>query len=185
MTEVWKDVKGYEGLYKVSDRGAVKSCNRLVKQSKGGLRPVKEKILKPEEDKDGYLQVFLSKNGKQKMFKVHRLVAAAFVGDADRKLQINHVDGNKKNNSVNNLEWCTVSENAKHRVHTLKKSATGWSPKPVVCVETGERFESVSEAALKTGARQSHISSCLTGMRKTTNNFHWRYCGECVGEVLE
>lgn len=102
--EIWKPVVGFEGLYEVSNQGRVKSIPR--KRCKGN-------VLKPHIVK-GYEYVHLSKDGKAKYLKVHRLVADAFLPEIQGKSYVNHIDGNKTNNSVKNLEWCTASENLKH-----------------------------------------------------------------------
>lgn len=119
MKEVWKDVFGYEGLYQVSNFGRVKSLDRLetIKCRWGGeaLRPVKGKILIPRVHSNGYLRVGF---GRKKDVYIHRLVAQAFIPNPDNKPQVNHKDMNKKNNSVENLEWCTQKENNVHSYET-------------------------------------------------------------------
>lgn len=106
MQEIWKDIKGYEGLYQISNLGRVKS---LVRK-----RVLKERILKPKKKNSGYLFVCLCKNGELKYFHIHRLVAIAFIVNQKNKSQINHKDCNKENNNINNLEWVTPKENNLH-----------------------------------------------------------------------
>ena len=101
--EIWKDVKGYEGLYQVSNTGKVKS-----------LHYGKEKLLADRFDKKGYLSVRLFKNGKSKTFKVHRLVAQTYIVNPYNKGQVNHINGVKTDNRIENLEWCTNYENCVH-----------------------------------------------------------------------
>lgn len=98
---IWKDIKGYENLYKINNTGEVMSIRR-------------KKLLSPGITKSGYKFVTLSKNGKTKHFDVHRLVASTFIETNDFNLDVNHKDGNKLNNKVENLEWCTRSYNLKH-----------------------------------------------------------------------
>jgi hypothetical protein len=106
MEEKWKDIKGYEGLYQVSNLGNVKSLNY---RSAG-----KEHLISPGTDRGGYNILVLCKGKKAKSFKVHRLVANAFIPNPKNKEQVNHKDGNKQNNKVDNLEWCTCKENMHH-----------------------------------------------------------------------
>lgn len=113
MEEIWKDVVGYENLYRVSNRGNVKSLDRVSKFYTGyGIR--KGKDLKLTEDRNGYHRINLYKDGKSKQSFVHRLVAKAFIEKVKGKHHINHLDGNPKNNKVENLEWCTPKENTAH-----------------------------------------------------------------------
>ena len=106
--ELWKDIKGYEGLYQVSNLGRVKSL-------KNKSNHINEIILKQGKDrKKGYMNVSLSVNSKTKTFKVHKLVATHFIPNIDNKLQVNHKNGDKSDNRVINLEWVTCKENIKH-----------------------------------------------------------------------
>jgi hypothetical protein len=111
--EIWKDIIGYEGFYQVSNQGRIKS---FYKNSK--LIDKVNKIKSLKLAKDGYYNIQLIKNTKSRIFRVHRLVAVAFIPNLENKLEINHKDGIKTNNSIENLEWCTRSENMKHAVKT-------------------------------------------------------------------
>lgn len=113
--EVWKDVKGYNGLYQVSNIGRVKSLKRNT---------ARERIMKLKETRDGYLNVNLCKQGNVATKKVHRLVAENFIPNPNNKYSVNHINGNKKDNRVENLEWATATEQAKHAV---KMSLWGWT----------------------------------------------------------
>ena len=110
MNEIWKDIKGFEGLYQISSFGRVKS---LIRETRNG-HCKKDKIINGRHDKKGYIHYALRKNGKAYERKGHRLVAEAFILNINNKSQVNHIDGNKTNNNVYNLEWCTNSENQKH-----------------------------------------------------------------------
>ncbi|MDM0987481.1 NUMOD4 domain-containing protein [Clostridium perfringens] len=112
--EVWKEIKGYEGMYQISNLGRVKALERIDSR---GLRR-KEKILKYNNTKNGYLEAVLCKNGKTKHITVHRLVAIHFIENINNLPIVNHIDGNKQNNKVDNLEWCTYSYNVKHAFRT-------------------------------------------------------------------
>lgn len=111
MIEEWKDIAGYEGSYQVSNTGKVKSLARFRRSKGSGIAPVAEKLLTLNTDKDGYKEVALCKNNKLRYFRVHRLVATAFIPNPDGLPMINHKDENPANNYVENLEWCTNSYN--------------------------------------------------------------------------
>lgn len=171
--EHWKDIIGYEGLYQVSDRGRVKSLSKYDRLG----RFHSERILSMCDNGKGYLVVNLKVNGSQRMRTVHSLVATAFLPNVENKPCVNHKDGNKRNNSAENLEWVTFSENTIHAVEN--GLITNFGRKRVVCVETGLVFNSVKEAGewvgIKCGA--SRIANCCYGRRgaKTCGGYHWRY----------
>lgn len=112
-TEIWEDVEGYKGRYQVSSEGRIKSLARKSKRDYRGDVSVPEKILK-QQKREGYLRVTLTKYSKSKTLSVHRLVAGSFIPNPKNRKYINHKDGDKTNNNVSNLEWCTCSENQKH-----------------------------------------------------------------------
>lgn len=118
--EIWKDVKGYEGLYQVSSFGRVKHLESFQKNNANlnilnrRLERILKLVLVARKDGKPYFYLTLTKKGKQKMFSVHRLVAIVFIPNPQNKKQVNHIDGNKLNNYVKNLEWATHDENAYH-----------------------------------------------------------------------
>ena len=116
--EVWKDIEGYEGVYQVSTCGNIKSLAKPRKNGNSRCYIQKEKLLKQSFTSTGYKKVELYKDGKRKSFKVHRLVAIAFIPNPDNKPEVNHIDGNKINNNIDNLEWVTSSENTIHAYET-------------------------------------------------------------------
>ena len=120
MNEAWQPVPGYEGLYEVSDQGRVRSLDREIeKRGRAGVLmnlQLRGRVLKPQMDGNVRLFVTLSKDGKCKPQRVHKLVAHAFLGTKPEGLQINHIDGDCQNNAASNLEYCTASENMKHAV---------------------------------------------------------------------
>lgn len=164
---IWKPVVGFEGLYEVSNTGVVKSLFRTVK-SKGSKKVVPERILKPRLDEWGYEGVSLCKNGKQYGKLVHRLVAEAFISPFGGD-QVNHIDGNKLNNRVENLEWCTGSENMKHAY----KNGLHTKVKAVRAVELNMVFPSISEAARYVDGKVSGIWRCLSGRNKAHRGYHF------------
>lgn len=142
-----------------------------------------KKFLKPAKTHGGYLFVHLWEKNKGEMRFVHRLVAEAFIANPEQKEQVNHVDGDKTNNAVENLEWATRSENQLHRYNVLNirghnpstREANKSRMKRVRCVETGAVYDSVREAAESVGGKQSGLSSCLVGANKTYKGRHWEY----------
>lgn len=125
MFLIWKDIKGYEGLYQVSSFGVVRSLDRLRKNKKR-MSLCRGRELVPDLNKtNGYLSVSLSKDGKATRHYLHRLVAFAFVPNPGNKKQVNHKDGDKENNRKDNLEWATHKENAEHAAD-LGLVARGW-----------------------------------------------------------
>lgn len=118
--EIWKDIKGYEGIYQISNLGRVKSLARKIPIEAWGkkrLRSIPERIMQLEQV-NGYFTLSLKKDGKRKHHKVHRLVAESFLENHEEKRCVNHIDGNKENNCVDNLEWVTHSENMIHASKT-------------------------------------------------------------------
>ena len=116
MKKEWKEIKGYEGKYIISNYGEVISLPRL-KQNNSKKQYVEPKELsKNINSTNGYVYVFLCNNGKYRNIRVHRLVAEAFIPNPNNLPQINHKDGNKQNNKVDNLEWCTCQENIRHAI---------------------------------------------------------------------
>ena len=162
MEEIWKDIKGYEGLYQVSNSGRVKSLKR--KNNYG--RTIKEKELKQMIHQKGYLVVTLYKNGVGQRNRVHRLVAQTFIKNPKNYPQVNHKDENPRNNMIDNLEWCTNLYNSTYG-HTKQKIST-----KVQCVETGEIFNSIREAERIKSI--SHITNCVNGKQKTAGGVHWK-----------
>lgn len=115
-------------------------------------------------------------NGKihRKRIFIHRLVAELFLPNPHNLPQVNHIDGNKNNSKVTNLEWVSVSENQMHSRYSLGNQ-TGFEDRPVECIETKVIYKSTREAWRETGVGFSHISECASGKRKTAGGFHWRY----------
>lgn len=156
--EIWKDIPGYEGIYQVSNLGRIKSIDRYIYFINNGT-PTKKfhkgRILKQDIDEDGYYRINLRYNNKDKRYGVHRLVASAFISNDKNLPTVNHKDGNKQNNSVENLEWATVEYQNLHAIKTGLREGTMKAArevsmkkisKPVRCVQTGEVFPSCNEA---------------------------------------
>ena len=157
MQEIWKDIKGFDGYYQVSTLGNVRSIDR--KDSLGRLWKGKNRKFK--SNNRGYLQVSLFKNGKEKYFLVHRLVADTFIENSKDLTQVNHKDQNNKNNKVDNLEWCSNYYNA-HFGDRIERCGIKHR-KPVKAIKDGEEiyFDGVTlaekELSLKSGALSAAI----------------------------
>ena len=169
--EVWKDILGYEGLYKISDKGRVKSI---------GYK--KERILKPGRDKYGYLLVSLCKNHKIKYCHIHRLVALTFILNPNNLPQVNHKDEDKTNNRVENLEFCDRKYNCNYgtRIQRInEKNTNGKLSKPVIqYTKTGEfikKWKSTKDVERNLGYACGHISNCCNGKYKSAYGYVWRY----------
>jgi len=114
MEEIWKDIKGYEGYYQISNMGNVKSLEHTVTKSNGVVQIRKERIMNKRESTDGYYIAKLNMNNHSKSIAIHRLVAQHFIPNPDNLPEVNHIDTNRKNNRVDNLEWCTHKDNVRY-----------------------------------------------------------------------
>lgn len=162
-----KDIKGYEGLYAITSCGKVWSYRRKI-------------FLKPGKNAGGYLQVVLSKNDNKETKKIHRLVMETYCPtEGMNDLQVNHLDENKENNCLSNLEWCDSKYNNNYGDHNKRSAASRKNDlnrsKKVRCIETGIIYESVHEAARQTGISNGNISQCCNGKRKSAGGFHWEF----------
>lgn len=151
MNEVWKYVPGYEGIYKVSNKGNLISCDRYVPDKRVGKQFVKGRVMKTYYDKNGYVRTQIWKDHKGRNISIHILVAMAFIPNPENKPQVNHKDGNKQNNCVENLEWVTTQENIDHafRTNLRVNPKPEWNPrcKRIRCIQTNQEFVSISQAA--------------------------------------
>lgn len=161
QNEIWKDVPGYAGLYQVSNTGRVKSFKN---QYGHGIR-----ILKGEKTQSGYIQVSLNK----KRYKIHRLVAMAFIPNPDVLPQINHKNEIKTDNRVENLEWCTAKYNVNYGTAIERRSKK--RGKPVLCIETGNVFESCKAAGREMNLDFSHIAKCCREILRHHKGFHFKF----------
>lgn len=186
--EIWKDIVGFEGYYKISTHGRIKSCERLVLSKMNSLRKISEKIYTPFAH-HGYLRKKLRIGKFYKTFFVHRLVGTAFCNGYKDGLQINHKDGCKINNHYLNLEWTTGSENVKHSFRTgLKTShllgkkglrspaSRPLAKKSLLTNEILEIFDSAISASKSVGVSPQAIGSvALNPKRKSSAGFAWSF----------
>ncbi len=177
MNEEWRPVKGYEGLYEVSDLGRVRSLNWC---GSGTM-----KVLVLGSHSAGYKQIYLHKDGNKKPHSVHRLVAESFLPNPKNLPQVNHKDLNKTNNCVENLEWCTASQNAIHyRRNSIIAVGTRSSKKRNTCRPITQfdadgniigNWENCLTIKHSCGYNQTSIFECCEGKRKTAYGYIWRY----------
>lgn len=170
MKEIWKDIKGYEGLYQVSNLGNVKRIRFINIHSNYPKEKMKSKKLR----KDGYYEIALYKNGKGKSIQIHRLVAKAFIKEIDGKEYVNHINGIKTDNRVENLEWVTASENKIHSINVLGKE-TKAVEQYTLDGKFVAKYMSIKQAGDKNNIRPSNISNVLAKRRKKTGGFIWKY----------
>jgi hypothetical protein len=189
VEEIWKDVVGFEGLYMVSSLGRVKSLDRTIERLYNGklrTKSIKERILKPHISKTtGYYYINLQSKAKSIHSTIHRLVSLAFIENPDCKKVVNHINGIKTDNRVENLEWVTTSENTFHayklglRKASNKRGADfkGSIPISQFTIEGIwiKDWPGSMEAQRETGVFQANISKCLLGKRKITGGFIWKY----------
>lgn len=201
--EMWKDIPDYEGFYKISNRGNIKSCLRIIKQLNNGVycnHFYKERIINTRDNGTGYYQCALHKKGKTKYYFVHRLVAEAFLDKKDfkcmpyedkniidlDKLEINHRDENKQNNNVNNLEYCTHSYNinygSRNKKMIVKNINNSKLSKKINQYDLDDNFIktwiSMSEAQRQLKIFKQAIYQCCIGKKKTAGGYIWRYADE-------
>lgn len=168
--EVWKDIVGYEGHYQVSNLGRVKSVDRV--SSTG--QHLHERVMKTCTDPGGYPFVGLWKNGKKSNFKVHRLVIETFNPVVGMELlDCNHIDENKTNNELGNLEWLTRKANLNYGTHNERISEA--HRVPILCVELNKEFESIQAAAKVFKHSRGNIWRVLDKPNRTACGYHWRY----------
>lgn len=184
-TEQWRPIEEFEGFYKVSNFGHIRSLDRVVISKRGIPMTFKGKELKCFVATNGYKNVILKKSGIEYPQIVHRIVAKAFLPNPNNLPQVNHKNEVKTDNRVSNLEWCDVSYNAKYKDAQKRryKNGGGRRKRPVNQFTTDGRFlrtfQSIAEAAKAVGAKQNAITHCCQGRFKTSMGYRWRYADTC------
>ncbi|GIN67115.1 MULTISPECIES: NUMOD4 domain-containing protein [Bacillus] len=179
METIWKVIKGFED-YQISNAGEVLS----FKRNKNGIK------MKPKIDKDGYFEIGIrDTNGKRVYFRIHRLVAKAFIDNPNNLPVVNHKDGNKQNNHASNLEWVTVAENTKHVFDVLgRKGQNGGNNKIVAKIDAENNcllkiYNSIKDASEDVGVTIQAISNCLNGKNRTSGGFKWEFVDKGVTTI--
>lgn len=170
MEELWRDIKGFEGLYEVSNLGRVRS----LKDNNGQARIL---VLKVQKHRCGYQLVFLRKDGKLKGFVVHRLVAEAFIPNPDGLPEVNHIDEDKTNNRVDNLEWCTRKYNMNYGT-CMERIMEKRGKRVYQYTKSGafiRSYPSIHEAERQTGIWVTNISACCLGRLNSTGGYAWSF----------
>lgn len=177
MKEIWKDIPNYEKCYQISNLGNVKSLKRTIKQFNGHKiisKTIQEKNLTPRKTPNGYLQICLCKNGAKKTCSIHRLVAKTFIGESD--LQVDHVDGKKQNNKLDNLEYVTNSENMqrafKNNLVTLKKNEINQYDLEGNFIKTWYNAGFIER---ELNLDHSNIIKCCKNKRNNCGGYIWKY----------
>lgn len=168
---IWKTIP-FAPAYELSNTGVVRSTKKNI-------------VLTPYKHTNGYYRINLYIDKKRCRFYMHRLIAELFIPNPDNKREVNHKDGNRENYNIDNLEWCTRSENELHKCRVLGKTPTKTMreksilacSKPVLCVETNTKYDSVSSAERLTGICHQSISNACIGKYHTAGGFHWQHIG--------
>jgi len=167
--EIWKDVVGYEGSYQVSNFGGIKSLSRFMKYNnhgKVGYRLAKEIIKRPGKTRNGYYMVSLYKNDVEKKCSVSRLVAIAFISNPENKRTVNHIDGNKTNNNVSNLEWATQSENI---INAYKNGLMKAPPKHKNLTFFGKHHTEETKTKIRESVRKARKNKFWSSQRRMSD----------------
>jgi hypothetical protein len=176
--EIWKDIPNYEGYYQASTVGSVRSLDRVsircgIKMNMTG------KIIKQKEDSTKYYKVGLYKKGKRTTRQTHSLVLETFLGKIPKGLEINHKNGNTRDNRVENLEYVTHQYNMHHASINNLMNTDSRNCKKVMMLSLNNEpllwFDSIKEASEMSGANNSSISQCCNNTRKTAGNYKWRF----------
>lgn len=178
MNEIWIDIVGYEGYYQVSDLGNIRSIDRIINHpSKGAMRR-KSKMLSPAPNGKGYLTVVLCKNGINKTLVVHRIVAKCWIPNPHNNIQVNHINGEKRDNKIINLEWCDNSYNMNHAISIgLFDNKVKGNMKPIILIKDNITisFKSGKMAATYINTSSGAIGNVLNGTRNKIKGYSVQY----------
>ena len=170
--ETWKDVKDFENIYQISNKGNIRALN--YNNKKGCVQNLKVDVSK----QNGYCYIRLCNGNTNKHFRVHRLVAEAFIPNPDNLPQVNHKDENKQNNCVDNLEWCSQQYNMNYGTRIKRGSQNRKKGLLQLDLHNNilQKWTSGLDAQEALGIQRSHISQCCNNKRKTAGGYKWRWC---------
>lgn len=179
VEEIWKPIKGYEGIYEVSNTAKVRSVDRFVRGINNYVRFIKGRYITPHLTNNGYFLCDLYKDNKRKNYLLHRIVAEAFIPNPQKHKVVNHKDSVRTNCLPSNLEWCDMSYNHKYSYdNNNRREKMNWKKgkdnklsKPIIMKDLDgkiiKRFDSISCAERNTGISNNRIVACLKGRTKT------------------
>lgn len=194
--QIWKEIKGYEGLYEISNYGEVRSLDRCIVKSNGVKQHKKGRMMVPVKNSDGYLIIKLSKNKKRKSIAVHRLVAEAFIdypADESKVYEVNHIDCNRENNNVDNLEWITHIDNVRYSIknknHFCTRNLFGKNNPNYQNHILSEIYKNNPELAIEKLARPGGQNGRAVRVRMYDNTFttykDFDWIGECAQYLID
>lgn len=186
INKIWKDIKGYEGLYQISNLGIIKSLNRAVNSrldNEGNpiMNIRKGRFLKQTINNQGYYRIILYKSSISKSYFIHKLLGIHFIDNPDNKDVVNHIDGNPSNNKLSNLEWATYSEDKQHAVNTglIHSGGNNYNAKSInqytlngIFIKT---WESMMDIKRDLGIDNRYVSAVCRNKQKTACGFKWKY----------
>ncbi len=167
VMSLFNEIPGYEGYYEIDRKGSVRSIKRVIKTEKGNIT-INSKNIKPRNNNNGYLEIRLSKDGKTKTKFIHRLLAMTYINNINNKPEVNHINGTKLDNRLDNLEWVTKSENMQHAYKTGLIRPKGIK---VIDKVTGEEFTSIKLAAKKRNINYQTMQRHLSGKVQKVKHF--------------
>lgn len=177
--EIWKDIPGYEGIYQCSNIGRILKLPQERINWTGGVWITPAKIMSFHLNADGYACLSLTNaKGIRRAERVHRLVAITFIDNPNHYPEVNHLNGIRNDNRVENLEWCSHQENCAYTAVLGNKS-----PKRIKCVETNEIFNTSTDAANKNGGNSGNIRKAAKEGKRVVNGFHYVYIDKSLGEL--
>lgn len=186
MKEIWKDINGYEGLYQISNMGNVKSLERFVHRCDGVVQHRKERIMCKRESSDGYYMAKFNVDNTSKSIGIHRLVAQAFLPNQNKLNEVNHKDCNRKNNCVDNLEWCTHKDNVRYSIqqgnHISTKNLLGENNPNYRNHKLHEIYVNNKALALKNLSRKGGQNGRAVAVNLYSRNYNYIKRFDCISD---